>query len=82
LAYRDGFLMGDETTDYPYSIIELRGLMKQCLVLKLGHTDTYRGYKKMLKQQEAAALRDWERVKEAMKKANTNTLTILRAPPE
>jgi hypothetical protein len=38
--------MGDETTDYPYSIIELRGLMKQCLVLKLGHTDTYRGYKK------------------------------------
>jgi hypothetical protein len=36
----------------------------------------------MLKQQEAAALRDWDRVKEAMKKANTDTLTILRAPPE
>ena len=55
MAYRDGFLMGDETTDYPYSIIELRGLMKLCLKLKLGNTNTYRGYKKMLKQQEAAA---------------------------
>jgi hypothetical protein len=72
----------DEATAYQYSIIELRGLMKICLKLKLGHTDTYRGYKKMLKQLEAAALRDWERVKAAMKKAKTNTLTILRVPPE
>ena len=71
-----------EITDYQYSIIELRGLMKNCLALKLGHTDTYRGYKKMLKQQETAALRDWERVKAAMKKAKTNSLTILRVPPE
>ena len=83
MAYRDGFLMGDDKTiDYEYSIIELRGLMKICLKLKLGHTDTYRGYKKMLKQQEAAALRDWESVQKTMKKANTNALTILRVPPE
>ena len=72
----------DKITDYQYSITELRGLMKICLASKLGHTDTYRGYKKMLKQQEAAALRDWERVKAAMKEANTNTLTIFRVPPE
>ena len=72
----------DKITDYQYSITELRGLMKICLASKLGHTATYRGYKKMLKQQEAAALRDWERVKAAMKEANTNTLTIFRVPPE
>ena len=71
-----------EITDYQYSIIELRGLMKQCLVLKLGHTDTYRGYKNELEQLEQEALRDWERVKAAMKKAKTNTLTILRVLPE
>jgi|TARA_R110000764_G_scaffold88936_1_gene170189 hypothetical protein len=53
--------MGDDKTidfdpdNYEYSIIELRGLMKICLKLKLGNTNTYRGYKKMLKQQEAAA---------------------------
>ena len=81
--YRDELMSDDETTDYEYSIPELRGLMKICLDLKLGHTDTYRGYKKMLKQQEAAALRDWERVQKAMEKANTNTLTIFKkAPPE
>jgi IS1 family transposase len=73
----------DKTTDYEYSIPELRGLMKVCLKLKLGHTDDYRSYKKMLKQQEAAALRDWERVQKAMEKANTNTITIFKeAPPE
>ena len=73
----------DKTIDYEYSIPELRRLMKICLKLKLGHTDEYRGYKKMLKQQEAAALRDWERVQKAMEKANTNTLTIFKkAPPE
>ena len=48
----------DEITDYQYSIVELRGLMRICLKLKLGHTDTYRGYKKMLKQLEQEALRD------------------------
>ena len=48
----------DEITDYQYSIVELRGLMRICLKLKLGHTDTYRGYKKMLKQLEQKALRD------------------------
>jgi hypothetical protein len=72
----------DKTTGYQYSIVELRGLMKICLDLKLGHTDTYRGYKNELKQLEQEALRDWERVKAAMKKAKTNTLTILRVPPE
>ena len=48
----------DKITDYQYSIVELRGLMRICLKLKLGHTDTYRGYKKMLKQLEQEALRD------------------------
>ena len=48
----------DKITDYQYSIVELRGLMRICLKLKLGHTDTYRGYKKMLKQLEQKALRD------------------------
>ena len=54
-----------------YSIIELRGLMKICLDLKLGHTATYRGYKEMLKQLEqeanspwrlSEALRDWKEI--------------------
>lgn len=73
----------DKTIDYEYSIPELRGLIKICLKLKLGNTDEYRGYKKMLKQQEAAALRDWEKVQKAMEKANTNTITIFKeAPPE
>lgn len=66
----------DKTIDYEYSTPELRGLIKICLKLKLGNTDEYRGYKKMLKQQEAAALRDWEKVQKAMEKANTNTIRL------
>jgi hypothetical protein len=50
-------MSNDAITDYPYSIAECRGLMKICLKLKLGHTDTYRGYKKTLKQLEQKALR-------------------------
>ena len=71
MAFRDVYiLMGnDKTIDYEYSIPELRGLIKICLKLKLGNTDEYRGYKKMLKQQEAAALRDWEKVQKAMERA-------------
>lgn len=71
MAFRGVYsLMGnDKTIDYEYSIPELRGLIKICLKLKLGNTDEYRGYKKMLKQQEAAALRDWEKVQKAMERA-------------